>query len=207
MKSVLTRSLAVAVSVAVFSATAVSSVEAATPVAHRSAASAAAPARAIHGHVTGTTRAGGTFSGRFTPVHFVKRPHRIVANGTLTGTLTRAGGHKVHVSRQVTMRVAKADFIGKRIGSAAASPSFSADAAAAGTCQILNLVLGPLDLNLLGVVIHLNRVHLNITAHTGPGNLLGNLLCGLAGLLNGVPVSGLLARLTNVLNRILGALG
>jgi hypothetical protein len=47
---------------------------------------------------------------------------------------------------------------------------------------VLDLVLGPLDLNLLGLVAHLDRVHLNITAVPGAGNLPGNLLCAIAGL-------------------------
>lgn len=75
-----------------------------------------------------------------------------------------------------------------------------------GSCQILDLVLGPLDLDLLGLVIHLDTVHLNITAQQGSGNLLGNLLCAVAGLLDG-PTNGPAAALTNLLNRILGLLG
>ncbi len=55
---------------------------------------------------------------------------------------------------------------------------------ATGTCPILHLELGPLDLNLLGVMVHLDRVVLDITAQSGPGNLLGNLLCAVANLLN-----------------------
>jgi hypothetical protein len=44
-------------------------------------------------------------------------------------------------------------------------------------------------------------------AGTGPGNLLGNLLCSVANLLNGGgALSGLLQQLTNLLNQILGAL-
>jgi hypothetical protein len=50
--------------------------------------------------------------------------------------------------------------------------------------SILNLVLGPLHLDLLGLVVDLNRVLLDITGQTGQGKLLGNLLCGLAGILN-----------------------
>jgi len=49
---------------------------------------------------------------------------------------------------------------------------------AGNTCRILDLVLGPLHLNLLGLVVDLNRVHLTITAIRG-GGLLGDLLCGL----------------------------
>jgi hypothetical protein len=47
-------------------------------------------------------------------------------------------------------------------------------------CQILDLVLGPLDLNLLGLMVHLDRVHLSITAERG-GGVLGDLFCSLAG--------------------------
>jgi len=47
-------------------------------------------------------------------------------------------------------------------------------------CPILDLVLGPIDLNLLGLMIHLDRVHLTITAERG-GGILGDLLCSIAG--------------------------
>jgi hypothetical protein len=70
------------------------------------------------------------------------------------------------------------------------------------TCDILHLELGPLDLNLLGVVVHLNQVVLDIDAVSGPGNLLGNLLCSVAHLLDG----GNLNALANLLNQLLGSL-
>jgi hypothetical protein len=75
---------------------------------------------------------------------------------------------------------------------------------ASGSCQILNLVLGPLSLNILGLKVDLNQVVLNITAQSGPGNLLGNLLCAVANLLNGNAPGNILAKL---LNRIFGLLG
>jgi hypothetical protein len=77
---------------------------------------------------------------------------------------------------------------------------------AVGTCEILDLVLGPLDLNLLGLVVHLDQVHLNITAVPGAGNLLGNLLCGVANLLNGGPLAAILGQLTVLLNQIFALL-
>jgi hypothetical protein len=55
-----------------------------------------------------------------------------------------------------------------------------------GTCQILNLVLGPLHLDLLGLVVDLygqtkrRPVRVTITGEPGHG-LLSNLLCSLAG--------------------------
>jgi len=56
----------------------------------------------------------------------------------------------------------------------------------ADTCSILHLELGPVDLDLLGLVIVLDDckggpVVVDITGEEGPGNLLGNLLCGLLG--------------------------
>src|SRR5918997_3766642 len=47
-------------------------------------------------------------------------------------------------------------------------------------CQVLFLTLGPLDLSLLGLNVHLDRITLRITANRR-GGILGQLLCGLAG--------------------------
>src|SRR5947208_12328029 len=54
---------------------------------------------------------------------------------------------------------------------------------ATGSCPILNLDIGAIHLDLLGLVVDLAPVHLTITAQSGPGNLLGNLLCAVANLL------------------------
>jgi hypothetical protein len=76
----------------------------------------------------------------------------------------------------------------------------------AATCGILHLELGPLDLDLLGLVVHLDRVVLDISAESGPGNLLGNLLCGIAGLLDSGPLAGIINQLVNALNLLVAAL-
>jgi len=49
----------------------------------------------------------------------------------------------------------------------------------AATCDVLELTLGPLHVNLLGLFIDLNKVHLKITANAA-GGVLGSLFCGLA---------------------------
>jgi hypothetical protein len=69
--------------------------------------------------------------------------------------------------------------VNKGVGFAVPLQSQTA-AADAATCQILDLVLGPLDLNLLGLMVHLDQVHLSITADPN-GGILGSLLCSLAG--------------------------
>jgi hypothetical protein len=48
------------------------------------------------------------------------------------------------------------------------------------TCPVLDLTVGPLHVELLGLIVDLNRVRLTITAIRG-GGVLGDLFCGLAG--------------------------
>ena len=67
-------------------------------------------------------------------------------------------------------------------------------------------MLGPLDLDLLGLQVHLDKIVLDIVAATGAGNLLGNLLCAITGLLDGGPLAGLLAQLNELLGQILDVL-
>jgi hypothetical protein len=101
-----------------------------------------------------------------------------------------------------------------------ASPgSTSPSAAADPSTPILNLHLGPIDLNLLGLEVKTSEICLSITANSGPGNLLGNLLTDVAGLLNsgsslgnilggltGARTSTLTNGLTSLLNRVAGRL-
>jgi hypothetical protein len=60
------------------------------------------------------------------------------------------------------------------------SVSTMATASPTTICPVLDLTLGPLDLNLLGLIVHLDQVHLTITADS-EGGILGQLLCGLGG--------------------------
>jgi hypothetical protein len=72
------------------------------------------------------------------------------------------------------------------------------------SCSVLSLTIGPINLNLLGLVIQTNQINLNITAVPGAGNLLGNLLCDVAGLLNNS--GGLTSQVANLLNQLLSIL-
>jgi hypothetical protein len=74
-------------------------------------------------------------------------------------------------------------------------------------CSVLHLELGPVDLTLLGLQVILDDceggpVVVDITAETGRGNLLGNLLCGL---LDGGGIN-LGTTLGDLLNGLLGAI-
>jgi len=108
----------------------------------------------------------------------------------------------------ITGTVATTDVAGATILTQVTNAAFTAPVTVlqqAGTCRVLDLVLGPLHLDLLGLVVDLNQVNLDITAVPGPGNLLGNLLCAVAHLLDGGNTTAL-QNLVNVLNRILGSL-
>ena len=71
-------------------------------------------------------------------------------------------------------------------------------------CAILALDLGPINLNVLGLVVRTNQIQLRIDAVQGPGNLLGNLLCGITGILNpGSLASTPLGQLAQILNALL----
>jgi hypothetical protein len=143
--------------------------------------------------VSGTT-AKGAFTGQLDVTRFVVRRHRVWAHGTLTGVVKDSSGSVVKTISARTVNVP--------VKSKLPKTKKASLAAAGATCQILHLTLGPVDLNLLGLQVHLNQVVLDITAVSGPGNLLGNLLCGVANLLNAnrPPLGLLAARLNRLLN-------
>jgi hypothetical protein len=133
--------------------------------------------------ISGTVdNAAGTLTGTFAITRFVTQNGGLMAVGTLTATITDETGNILRtIIQQAALPVSALN----------------------GTCEILHLELGPLDLDLLGLVVHLDRIVLDITAQSGAGNLLGNLLCGIAGLLDS---GGALSQLTRLLDQLLGAL-
>ena len=135
-----------------------------------------------------SSQSGGLLSGVFTVTGFaVNSAGQLVATGTYSGSALVGG-----VMQTVT-------------NTPATSPVDSASAS--GGCTILDLTLGPLHLDLLGLVVDLNQVHLTITAQPGPGNLLGNLLCSVAHLLDSSGSNpNVLQQIANLLNQILGGL-
>ncbi len=100
--------------------------------------------------ISGTPVGGGTVVGDFEIERFVARGGGIVALGTFDGTVTDAAGVATTGTQALALPVA-----------------------VTGTCDILTLVLGPLHLDLLGLVVDLNQVELEITAEQGPATCLG----------------------------------
>ena len=148
--------------------------------------------------IVGETRSGRPVTGSFVPLKFIKRDGKIVVRGLLKGVVHKADGSTRTFGVMRTLRV-------KSINGTPATTNGRV-LAAAPACDVLHLVLAPLDLDLLGLQVHLDKVVLNIVAQSGAGQLLGNLLCAVVGLLDG-GLGGLLGRITNLLNRILAQLG
>jgi hypothetical protein len=162
---------------------------------------AQSPDGELRTRVVGETANGRDVTGKFVPLEFKKRNGKVVVRGLVQGVVRKDNGSvKRTFGVMRTLRVKSIN--GTPIRTAAAART----ALRGGSCDVLHLVLGPLDLDLLGLKVHLDKVVLNIDADRGPGNLLGNLLCAVAGLLDD-GLSGALGRLTRLLNRILGQLG
>ena len=143
--------------------------------------------------VKGKAVNGPAVTGTFTIREFVKTndpANPIGAAGTLV--LTTASGQRAVTNAVMPVKLA----------SPAAPAGVTAQLL---TCEILELTLGPLDLNLLGLEIHLDTVHLVIEANPA-GGLLGQLLCGIANLLSLGDILGVLDDLLDLLNQVLDLL-
>ena len=86
--------------------------------------------------ITGTLAGGGTFTGTLDVTRFVVRGGQLVASGELSGTLQDAADNVIGTVTDVLVRL----------------PVNIGDS----TCEILELTLGPLDLDLLGLQVHLD---------------------------------------------------
>jgi hypothetical protein len=148
--------------------------------------------------IHGVAKNGKQFNGTYAIQRYVARAHKAYAVGTLKGTLKGR-----HVTRYNVMMPATL---------AAPSVTGAAKAAALTPCTVLQLQLGPIDLNLLGLRVQLFGgtnpanalpVTLLITGVPGDGNLLGNLLCNLTGALN---QPGILGQLNNNLSQLTATL-
>lgn len=121
--------------------------------------------------VTGDLQDGGTFKGKILYRNLSVSPNEagdaLVLSGRLRGVAKHADGTKELVRAPFETEIVSLQNGGEE-----------------DTCDILNLDLGPIHLDLLGLVIDLDEVHLDITGQRGAGKLLGNLLCGLVGILD-----------------------
>jgi len=147
----------------------------------------------------------GTFKGKVSITKFGYDENKgLWVSGSLIGTATTADGV---VHQDISQSFSQVHATLTPGASAASSNGASAFAVTQqGSCSILDLDIGAIHLDLLGLVVDLAPIHLDITAVSGAGNLLGNLLCAVAGLLdpNGFlnTLLGTLTQLLDLLNQI-----
>src|SRR5712691_9052709 len=140
--------------------------------------------------VSGTFKAG-DFAGTASINRFEQRGNDIVAIGFVSGTLTRGSKAVGTVAAgEVTWPVTV------RSGGASSENARTAAVTAHATCPVLNVALGPVDVNLLGADVSLSAVTLAIVGQQGTP--LGDLVCALSTLLGNV------AAVVNLLNSLLG---
>ena len=163
--------------------------------------------------MSGTVAKGGKafkgkqFTGTYTIDKFVSKGGKLYSVGTLKG---KAGSKKINKEGvRLPAAVANNAAAGSSQAHSSQVPPLPLPPLPAGNaCSILSLNLAPINLNVLGLVIRTNEIQLRIDAVQGPGNLLGNLLCGITGLLNpatgGTGVANTpLGQLTQILNALL----
>jgi hypothetical protein len=139
------------------------------------------------------------FKGTYTIDRFTTRNGKLVATGTLKGTMRKRGATLRVTRKNVVMPAAVTG-----AGSAAKAAQQPLPPLPPGpSCRILALNLGPINLNLLGLVVRTNEIQVRIDAVQGPNNLLGNLLCAITGILN---PQGALGQLTGAINNLAAAL-
>src|ERR1043166_6968869 len=125
------------------------------------AATAVATPNSVFGSSSRSQAAGptlGNVSGKYKGGKFVKGGRSLTAKGPVTATYTPVTGTPTTVTQPFT---AKATFSRKwRV---------AGNGSAQRICQVLTLQLGPLHLNLLGLIVDLSPVNLRITADSNGG--------------------------------------
>jgi hypothetical protein len=154
---------------------------------------------------SGAIEGGGSFTGTVTVKRFdVNEARELVVTGTLSGTVTRPDGTQEAVTQSF---VGDATLTKSAGATAGAAPSDMTSApGVGGSCDILFLDLGPLHLDILGLTVDLSRIVLDINAVAGGGNLLGNLLCAVVGLFDGIAFLAAIQNLLDLINSIIGGL-
>jgi len=143
------------------------------------------------------------FKGTYTIDRFTTRNGNLVAVGKVRGTLRKQGKTKRVSKNGVIMPASAAGAGPATLARAAQQPPVEGLPDIPTACEVLNLTLGPINLNLLGLVVRTNAINVRIDAVPGAGNLLGNLLCAVTNLLN---PTGALGQLTGALNNLAAAL-
>lgn len=144
--------------------------------------------------VTGTLSNGNAFSGTLSVTRFSYSSGQLLVSGVLNAGSQFVDGELVPINQTFT-----------NVPATLVTGNASQSLKQSRTCDILFLDIGAISLDLLGLTVDLSQIELDINAVSGAGNLLGNLLCALVGLLDGGPLSGIL-NIIQQINNLLGSL-
>ena len=147
----------------------------------------------------------GSFTGTATLSHVVTEGRSLIATILFNGTAVVNGVTTTVSNVPATTTL----FTGGSTSTSTAAATTNAAAAQLVTqsCPVLDLAIGQIHLNLLGLDVTLSAIDLDIVAQAGPGALVGNLLCAVVHLLDG-PTGGAVGNaLANLLDTINGLLG
>lgn len=164
--------------------------------------------KALTAPVTGTLD-GANFTGVLEVTQFVAENDQIFAIGHLTNIAVdsaKHAGNDIAKLKHATLKL-PVGFEQPATPEGTTDGNVASSSAALAPCDVLFLQLGPLDLDLLGLVVHLDQVTLNIDAQAGGGNLLGNLLCTITGLLDPLAFLQNLAQIADLLNQVIALIG
>ena len=153
-----------------------------------------------------STKGNKQFNGTYTIERFIAKGGKLYSVGTVKGKLGSKKVTKENVRMPATVANASAPARRAQAQVPPVPPPLPLPPLPAGNaCAILSLDLGPINLNVLGLVVRTNQIQLRIDAVQGPGNLLGNLLCGITGILNpsGALANTPLGQLAQILNALL----
>jgi Barstar (barnase inhibitor) len=135
------------------------------------------------------------FTGTYTIERFIAKGGKLYSVGTAKGKFGNKKVTKDNVRLPATVANATGTAQASQVPPVPLPPLPPGNA-----CSILSLDLGPINLNLLGLVVRTNQIQLRIDAVQGPGNLL----CGITGILNPSTIANTaLAQLTQILNALL----
>ena len=147
-----------------------------------------------------------SFKGTYNIDRFTTRNGKLVAVGTLKGTLKKKGKTKSVKRNGVIMPAAAVGAGQMDLPDLPGATTAQVLPPLPNACQVLNLRLSPITLNLLGLVVRTNLINVRIDAIPSQfpgGGLLGDLLCSLTNLLN--PGGGI-GPLTTAINNLTAAL-
>ena len=136
--------------------------------------------------LTGLASDGATLYGRFRPNHFTGSAAGMSVDGVLTGTLSRAGALQTHFTQPLVLPINRGQ--------------------SDGTCQLINIALGPKDVSVAAEDVHVDQMMFNVSWAQGPGSRLDVPLCQAELLLRGAPADTN-QPLAGVLDQILSLLG